>query len=278
MFSPSLFAIVFCVDVRTHFYFVHVGPGGAQEKAQAMLLDKDSIITSLRARLKSAGVRGGDTHHRDPNTSRSGSLNGAGEDVGGRRMSDGGSEGGVLLAPSSDGLLQFCEEDAGGEGEELVGRHLYFAPLEKSGMDRRPSGETQEDHILHVAQMQAQQTEYVASLLDKISILKENVSEGKRLQDLLCRERDQLREALEVVKKEADTTKRVERYNSKFREGTNIEYLKNVLLKYIETQDHEGLIPVLSSVLEFDMDEQRRLQAALSRMSSPWSKLGAKFF
>jgi len=250
----------------------------SKEKAQAMLLDKDSIITSLRARLKSAGVRGGDTHHRDPNTSRSGSLNGAGEDVGGRRMSDGGGEGGALLAPSSDGLLQFCEEDAEGEGEEVVGRHLYFAPLEKSGMDRRPSGETQEDHILHVAQMQAQQTEYVASLLDKISILKENVSEGKRLQDLLCRERDQLREALEVVKKEADTTKRVERYNSKFREGTNIEYLKNVLLKYIETQDHEGLIPVLSSVLEFDMDEQRRLQAALSRMSSPWSKFGTKFF
>ncbi len=68
------------------------------------------------------------------------------------------------------------------------------------------------------------------------------------LQDLLCKERDALREALEVLKGEAKVTKRLERYNAKFREGTNIEYLKNVLLKYIETQDHEGLIPVLSSV------------------------------
>jgi len=49
-----------------------------------------------------------------------------------------------------------------------------------------------------VAQMQAQQNEYVASLLEKVALLKDNVSEGKRLQDLLCRERDQLREALEV--------------------------------------------------------------------------------
>ena len=46
--------------------------------------------------------------------------------------------------------------------------------------------------------MQAQQNEYVATLLEKVSLLKDNVSEGKRLQDLLCRERDQLREALEV--------------------------------------------------------------------------------
>jgi hypothetical protein len=46
--------------------------------------------------------------------------------------------------------------------------------------------------------MQAQQNEYVASLLEKVALLKDNVSEGKRLQDLLCRERDQLREALEV--------------------------------------------------------------------------------
>ena len=77
------------------------------------------------------------------------------------------------------------------------------------------------------------------------------------------------------MKRDAETTKRLERYSSKFREGTNIEYLKNVLLKYIETQD-EALISVFSSVLEFDADEQRRLHAAQSRLSSPWSKLGTK--
>ena len=56
------------------------------------------------------------------------------------------------------------------------------------------------------------------------------------------------------MKREAETTKRLERYDSKFREGTNIEYLKNVLLKYIETQD-EALISVFSSVLETNRDD-----------------------
>ena len=75
------------------------------------------------------------------------------------------------------------------------------------------------------------------------------------------------------MKREVTSTQRLERYNSKFREGTNIEYLKNVLLKFIETQD-DKLIPVLSSVLEFDANEQRRLKDAQSRLSSPWSKIG----
>ena len=243
----------------------------SKEKAQAMLLDKDAVISSLRARLK-GGVEVADA---------SGDVASGGEN-GNATRSNGGSAGAAtsaLLVPNYEGMFREGSEqtsEAQDLGDDLVGRQLYFAPLERAGVDRRPSGELQEDHILHVAQMQAQQSEFVSSLQEKISILKDNVSEGKRLQDLLCKERDQLREALAVMKSEADSTKRLERYNSKFREGTNIEYLKNVLLKYIETQDHEGLIPVLSSVLEFDADEQRRLHAAQSRMSSPWSKLGTR--
>ena len=238
----------------------------SKEKAQAMLLDKDGVISSLRARLKS-GLGGGDAIYASD-------MGPGGEKVSNMTRGEGGHEAGQaeLVEPNYDAM--FHEQK--NEDDKFVGRQLYFAPLERASVERKPSAEMQEDHILHVAQMQAQQSEFVSSLQEKISILKDNVSEGKRLQDLLCKERDQLREALEVMKREADTTKRLERYSSKFREGTNIEYLKNVLLKYIETQDHEGLIPVLSSVLEFDADEQRRLHAAQSRMSSPWSKLGTK--
>jgi len=243
----------------------------SKEKAQAMLLDKDAVISSLRARLK--GVADG--------ADAAGDLASYGENGDATRSNgwSAGADAGPLLVPDYEGMFREGGEktsDTQDWGDDLVGRQLYFAPLERSSVERRASAELQEDHILHVAQMQAQQSEFVSSLQEKISILKDNVSEGKRLQDLLCKERDQLREALEVMKREADSTKRLERYNSKFREGTNIEYLKNVLLKYIETQDHEGLIPVLSSVLEFDADEQRRLHAAQSRMSSPWSKLGTR--
>ena len=235
-----------------------------QEKAQAMLVEKDSVIASLRTRLKAGVGSGGEM--RPASTEAPDEAADAKMDV---------VDGQPSLVPSFDQRSLLGNEDSVFGGEDTFGRQFYVAPLERAGKARHPSTETPEEHIMHVARMQAQQTEYVASLLEKISILKDNVSEGKRLQDLLCRERDQLREALEVMKKEATTTERLQRYNSKFREGTNIEYLKNVLLKFIETQD-QGLIPVLSSVLEFDANEQRRLQAAQSRLSSPWSTLGTK--
>ena len=227
----------------------------SKEKAQAMLIEKDAVIASLRTRLKSVGMTTGEAGHGVADA-----VDGL-DAVGGQFS---------LMLQSDNTFILGNEDNSDGKG---TARHLHFAPLERAGLDRRPSTETQEEHILHVAQMQAQQSEYVASLLEKISILKDNVSEGKRLQDLLCRERDQLRDALEVMKREVTSTQRLERYNSKFREGTNIEYLKNVLLKFIETQD-DKLIPVLSSVLEFDANEQRRLKDAQSRLSSPWSKIG----
>ena len=227
----------------------------SKEKAQAMLIEKDAVIASLRTRLKSVGMTTGEAGHGVADA-----VDGL-DAVGGQFS---------LMLQSDNTFILGNEDNSDGKG---TARHLHFAPLERAGLDRRPSTETQEEHILHVAQMQAQQSEYVASLLEKISILKDNVSEGKRLQDLLCRERDQLRDALEVMKREVTSTQRLERYNSKFREGTNIEYLKNVLLKFIETQD-DKLIPVLSSVLEFDSNEQRRLKDAQTRLSSPWSKIG----
>eukprot|EP00286_Rhodomonas_abbreviata_P014882 CAMPEP_0181339720 /NCGR_PEP_ID=MMETSP1101-20121128/29434_1 /TAXON_ID=46948 /ORGANISM="Rhodomonas abbreviata, Strain Caron Lab Isolate" /LENGTH=50 /DNA_ID=CAMNT_0023450763 /DNA_START=147 /DNA_END=296 /DNA_ORIENTATION=+ len=50
-----------------------------------------------------------------------------------------------------------------------------------------------------------------------------------------------------------------------------MEYLRNVLLAYIETQDHEGLIPVFESVLEFSPQEKGRLDAARAKhRSSGW--------
>ncbi|EKX54468.1 hypothetical protein GUITHDRAFT_150019 [Guillardia theta CCMP2712] len=135
------------------------------------------------------------------------------------------------------------------------------------------SATSQEEQILEMALVQAKRDEYVTKLNERISMLKENVAESRRVQDLLCKERDHLREQNEILRKEAATLHRVEKFESKFREGINIEYLKNVLIKYVETQDHEGLIPVFYSVLEFNAEERRRLENVRVKMSSPWSKL-----
>mmetsp|Transcript_47704 Transcript_47704/g.74444 ORF Transcript_47704/g.74444 Transcript_47704/m.74444 type:complete len:131 (-) Transcript_47704:50-442(-) len=129
---------------------------------------------------------------------------------------------------------------------------------------------------MHMAQIQASRDEKVLELEEKVEMLKENVQEGKKLQDMLCNERDVLRTQLESVKREQSTMQRVEKLDSKFQQGMNMEYLRNVLVKYIETQDHEGLIPVFISVLEFSADEKRRLEAARARLTSVWGALGLR--
>jgi hypothetical protein len=54
--------------------------------------------------------------------------------------------------------------------------------------------------------------------------------------ECMHRERDTLREQLEALRGERETMHRVHDYEHKFKEGISIEYLKNVLIKYIETQ------------------------------------------
>mmetsp|Transcript_25318 Transcript_25318/g.50758 ORF Transcript_25318/g.50758 Transcript_25318/m.50758 type:complete len:80 (+) Transcript_25318:3-242(+) len=76
---------------------------------------------------------------------------------------------------------------------------------------------------------------------------------------------------MEAFREERRELQRVEKYEHKFKQGMNMEYLKNVLVKYIETQDHEGLIPVFYSVLDFSQEEKRRLEAVRSKMSAKWT-------
>jgi len=51
---------------------------------------------------------------------------------------------------------------------------------------------------------------------------------------------------------------------SKKRENANIEYLKNVLVKFLLTDEHEALLPVLSTVLQFSPEETTKIREKLS--------------
>lgn len=48
-------------------------------------------------------------------------------------------------------------------------------------------------------------------------------------------------------------------------------YLKNVILKYMETQDHVQLLPVISNLLQFSPEELKGLQQKLSQKKSKMS-------
>ena len=74
----------------------------AQEKAQAMLLEKDAVITSLRTRLK-AGATGGSEASASISV-----ADGYGE------HSDVDRAGGPLLAPGSDSISHVGGEEANG--------------------------------------------------------------------------------------------------------------------------------------------------------------------
>jgi len=57
---------------------------------------------------------------------------------------------------------------------------------------------------------------------------------------------------------------------SKKRESGNLEYLKNIIVKYMETNDIEGLLPVISTILQFSPDELQRIEQAHKGVFTKW--------
>lgn len=49
------------------------------------------------------------------------------------------------------------------------------------------------------------------------------------------------------------------------REGVNLQYLKNIVVKLLETNDVEALLPVVTEVLQLSADEAQRVRNAQSR-------------
>jgi uncharacterized small protein (DUF1192 family) len=50
----------------------------------------------------------------------------------------------------------------------------------------------------------------------------------------------------------------------------NIEYLKNVIIKYMETLDHSALFPVLNTILQFSPEETASINEKRKRLASWW--------
>ena len=103
---------------------------------------------------------------------------------------------------------------------------------------------------MHVANVQARRDEEVAELRGRVAALEDDNAELAKTVELHeIQERE-----LKAQIRELD--------RSKSRETVNIEYLKNIVVKYVETDDFEHLMPVLSMLLRLTPEEVAHAEKA----------------
>lgn len=76
----------------------------------------------------------------------------------------------------------------------------------------------------------------------------------------------------QVLKEEIRNLDRAER-----RQNLSVDYLKNIVLKYLETPDKEQLLPVLTTVLQLSPAEVASLKKKSIQPSVPSMVLGGFF-
>ncbi|XP_059067041.1 protein GRIP isoform X2 [Cryptomeria japonica] len=105
-----------------------------------------------------------------------------------------------------------------------------------------------EHQILLLARQQAQREEELARCQRHIQALQEEIDELKH--------ENQLRIKQEIAIK--DEFRNMERERK--RDGVDMTYLKNVILKLLETGEVEALLPVVGTLLQFSPEEIRKCQ------------------
>ncbi|GFY87822.1 golgi-localized GRIP domain-containing protein [Actinidia rufa] len=112
-----------------------------------------------------------------------------------------------------------------------------------------------EQQILILARQQAQREEELAQSQRHILALQEEIEELERENRLHSQQEAMLKEEFRNMER------------SKKREGVDMTYLKNVILKLLQTGEVEALLPVVAMLLQFSPDEMQKCQQA-SRSST----------
>ncbi|CAN4078608.1 unnamed protein product [Withania somnifera] len=107
-----------------------------------------------------------------------------------------------------------------------------------------------ERQILILARQQAQREEELAQSQRHILALQEEIEELERENRLHSQQEAKLKEELRNMDR------------SQKREGVDMTYLKNVILKLLETGEVEALLPVVTMLLQFSPEEMRKCQQA----------------
>ncbi|CAL9078809.1 unnamed protein product [Musa textilis] len=107
-----------------------------------------------------------------------------------------------------------------------------------------------EQQILLLARQQAQREEELAQSQRHILALQEEIEELEHENRLHNQQEAMLKEELRNMER------------SHKREGIDMTYLKNVILKLLETGELEALLPVVATLLQFSPEEIRKCQQA----------------
>ncbi|GFZ09445.1 golgi-localized GRIP domain-containing protein [Actinidia rufa] len=107
-----------------------------------------------------------------------------------------------------------------------------------------------EQQILTLARQQAQREEELAQSQRHILALQEEIEELERENRLHSQQEAMLKEEFRNMER------------SKKREGVDMTYLKNVILKLLQTGEVEALLPVVAMLLQFSPDEMQKCYQA----------------
>ncbi|KGN55617.1 protein GRIP isoform X1 [Cucumis sativus] len=107
-----------------------------------------------------------------------------------------------------------------------------------------------EQQILLLARQQAQREEQLAQSQRHILALQEEIEELERENRLHSQQEAMLKAELRDMER------------SQKREGVDMTYLKNVILKLLETGEVEALLPVVAMLLQFSPEEMQKCQQA----------------
>lgn len=126
----------------------------------------------------------------------------------------------------------------------------YSTALHNGGDTLNLSPPSAEQQILLLARQQAQREEELARSQRHILALQEEIEELERENRLHSQQEAMLKAELRSMER------------SKKREGVDMTYLKNVILKLLETGEVEALLPVIAMLLQFSPEEMQKCQQA----------------
>ncbi|KAF9114830.1 hypothetical protein BGX27_009667 [Mortierella sp. AM989] len=128
-------------------------------------------------------------------------------------------------------------------------------------VERSPFGESNVNHGAAATLTAAKEKEYQVKLSHLTELLNESEANHQRLLD-----------QEKVLKEEIRNLDRAER-----RQNLSVDYLKNIVLKYLETSDREPLLPVLTTVLQLSPAEVALLRKKTIQTSASSMVLGGLF-
>ncbi|KAK7502683.1 hypothetical protein BaRGS_00005933 [Batillaria attramentaria] len=120
-----------------------------------------------------------------------------------------------------------------------------------------PSGQQGEATLLHFAQEKARQDVEIVGLRKQKHQLEAALRE---LQHAMTLKEEKLQDAIQQLEEQIHKLER-----DKSREGANLEYLKNVLLKYLTTTDahgHAQMLKAITTILQFSPSEKESVKAS----------------